>query len=63
MLHSASSVLLHSKMFYVPFLICKNPQRIGDGTTSNYDGIGIGIVMPSSYDTADNEDQNATSSC
>lgn len=63
MLHSASSVLLHSKMFYVPFLICKNPQRIGDGTASNYDAIGIGIVMPSSYDTADNEDQNATSSC
>ncbi|EYC06450.1 hypothetical protein Y032_0076g1072 [Ancylostoma ceylanicum] len=27
MLHSASSVLLHSKMFYVPFLICKNPHR------------------------------------
>ncbi|VDN53626.1 unnamed protein product [Dracunculus medinensis] len=27
MLHSASSVLLHSKMFYVPFLICKNPER------------------------------------
>uniref|UniRef100_A0A9J2Q046 Nuclear receptor domain-containing protein n=1 Tax=Ascaris lumbricoides TaxID=6252 RepID=A0A9J2Q046_ASCLU len=26
LLHSASSVLLHSKMFYVPFLICKNPQ-------------------------------------
>ncbi|KAH7727870.1 nuclear Hormone Receptor family member [Aphelenchoides avenae] len=26
MLHSASSVLLHSKMFYVPFLICKNPD-------------------------------------
>ncbi|KAE9419596.1 hypothetical protein Angca_009748, partial [Angiostrongylus cantonensis] len=25
MLHNASSVLLHSKMFYVPFLICKNP--------------------------------------
>ena len=23
MLHSASSVLLHSKMFYVPFLLCK----------------------------------------
>ncbi|KAK6763371.1 hypothetical protein RB195_023900 [Necator americanus] len=27
MLQSASSVLLHSKMFYVPFLICKNPHR------------------------------------
>ncbi|KAJ1356874.1 hypothetical protein KIN20_014720 [Parelaphostrongylus tenuis] len=27
MLHNASSVLLHSKMFYVPFLICKNPHR------------------------------------
>jgi hypothetical protein len=27
MLHSASSVLLHSKMFYVPFLLCKPPQR------------------------------------
>uniref|UniRef100_A0AC35UE51 Nuclear receptor domain-containing protein n=1 Tax=Rhabditophanes sp. KR3021 TaxID=114890 RepID=A0AC35UE51_9BILA len=26
MLHSASSVLLHSKMFYVPFLICKSPK-------------------------------------
>ncbi|CAI4227371.1 unnamed protein product [Auanema sp. JU1783] len=26
-LHAASSVLLHSKMFYVPFLICKNPRR------------------------------------
>lgn len=28
MLHSASSVLLHSKMFYVPFLICKNPEHM-----------------------------------
>ncbi|CAJ0953104.1 unnamed protein product, partial [Mesorhabditis belari] len=27
-LHSASSVLLHSKMFYVPFLICKNPEKL-----------------------------------
>lgn len=25
MLHSAASVLLHSKMFYVPFLLCKAP--------------------------------------
>uniref|UniRef100_A0A915CLY2 Uncharacterized protein n=1 Tax=Ditylenchus dipsaci TaxID=166011 RepID=A0A915CLY2_9BILA len=28
MLHSASSVLLHSKMFYVPFLICKDPESM-----------------------------------
>lgn len=28
MLHSAASVLLHSKMFYVPFLLCKAPQQI-----------------------------------
>ncbi|GMT05598.1 hypothetical protein PENTCL1PPCAC_27772, partial [Pristionchus entomophagus] len=30
LLHSAASVLLHSKMFYVPFLICKTPQRLPD---------------------------------
>ncbi|KAI6191590.1 BMA-NHR-91, isoform b [Aphelenchoides bicaudatus] len=30
MLHSASSVLLHSKMFYVPFLICKQPEHLND---------------------------------
>ncbi|CAD5228868.1 unnamed protein product [Bursaphelenchus okinawaensis] len=29
-LHSASSVLLHSKMFYVPFLICKGPSYLSD---------------------------------
>ncbi|KAF1749095.1 hypothetical protein GCK72_025562 [Caenorhabditis remanei] len=27
-LQNASSVLLHSKMFYVPFLLCKNPRRL-----------------------------------
>ncbi|CAI5454820.1 unnamed protein product [Caenorhabditis angaria] len=27
-LRNASSVLLHSKMFYVPFLLCKNPRRL-----------------------------------
>ncbi|CAL2051603.1 CBN-NHR-91 protein [Caenorhabditis brenneri] len=27
-LRKASSVLLHSKMFYVPFLLCKNPRRL-----------------------------------
>lgn len=26
MLHSAASVLLHSKMFYVPFILCVDPQ-------------------------------------
>ena len=26
MLHQSSSVLLQSKMFYVPFLICKRPE-------------------------------------
>ncbi|GMR31178.1 hypothetical protein PMAYCL1PPCAC_01373 [Pristionchus mayeri] len=30
LLHSAASVLLHSKMFYVPFLICKTPQPLPD---------------------------------
>lgn len=28
LLHSTSSVLLNSKMFYVPFLICKTPDVI-----------------------------------
>lgn len=65
MLHSASSVLLHSKMFYVPFLICKNPQRI-NGTNR---GVEIRTVLsPLSYRpfatvTDDEEEVNATSSC
>uniref|UniRef100_A0A0K0FDQ2 Nuclear receptor subfamily 6 group A member 1 (inferred by orthology to a human protein) n=1 Tax=Strongyloides venezuelensis TaxID=75913 RepID=A0A0K0FDQ2_STRVS len=35
MLHQASSVLLHSKMFYVPFLICKSPQSIAASSINN----------------------------
>uniref|UniRef100_A0A0N4ZKI1 Nuclear receptor n=1 Tax=Parastrongyloides trichosuri TaxID=131310 RepID=A0A0N4ZKI1_PARTI len=35
MLHQASSVLLHSKMFYVPFLICKSPQSIATSSITN----------------------------
>ncbi|MCP9263021.1 Hormone receptor 4 [Dirofilaria immitis] len=62
MLHSASSVLLHSKMFYVPFLICKNPQRINGGAEVRV------ILSPLSYRpsatvTDDEEELNATSSC
>ncbi|KHN74655.1 Nuclear hormone receptor family member nhr-91 [Toxocara canis] len=49
MLHSASSVLLHSKMFYVPFLICKNPQRLA--TVSTIDN------------NAESDEQSASSSC
>ncbi|VDK65060.1 unnamed protein product [Onchocerca ochengi] len=62
MLHSASSVLLHSKMFYVPFLICKNPQRI-DG------GAKVRVILsplsyrPSAIVTDYEEELNATSSC
>ncbi|VDP12740.1 unnamed protein product [Onchocerca flexuosa] len=62
MLHSASSVLLHSKMFYVPFLICKNPQRIDGGAEVRV------ILSPLSYRpsatvTDYEEELNATSSC
>ncbi|CAG9534343.1 unnamed protein product [Cercopithifilaria johnstoni] len=65
MLHSASSVLLHSKMFYVPFLICKNPQRINGGNR----GAEIRTVLsplsypPSATVTDYEEELNATSSC
>lgn len=65
MLHSASSVLLHSKMFYVPFLICKNPQPIGGGDR----GAEIRTILsplsyrPSVTVTDDEEELNATSSC
>ncbi|EFO25146.2 nuclear Hormone Receptor family member [Loa loa] len=65
MLHSASSVLLHSKMFYVPFLICKNPQRINGGDR----GTEVRTILsPLSYRpfatvTDDEEELNATNSC
>ncbi|VDK72526.1 unnamed protein product [Litomosoides sigmodontis] len=65
MLHSASSVLLHSKMFYVPFLICKNPQRI-NGISRDVEVRTV--LSPLSYRTFstltdDEEEVNATSSC
>uniref|UniRef100_A0A0K0EQH8 Nuclear receptor n=1 Tax=Strongyloides stercoralis TaxID=6248 RepID=A0A0K0EQH8_STRER len=41
MLHQASSVLLHSKMFYVPFLICKSPQSIAASSISNVNSESI----------------------
>lgn len=65
MLHSASSVLLHSKMFYVPFLICKNPQRFNGGNRD----VEVRTVLspllyrPSAAATDDEEELNATSSC
>lgn len=35
MLNSASSVLLQSKMFYVPFLICKTPEQMPGNASLN----------------------------
>ncbi|VBB33817.1 unnamed protein product [Acanthocheilonema viteae] len=65
MLHSASSVLLHSKMFYVPFLICKNPQRINGGNRGAEVRTALSPLSyrPSATVTDDEEELNATSSC
>uniref|UniRef100_A0AAF5Q5Y9 NR LBD domain-containing protein n=1 Tax=Wuchereria bancrofti TaxID=6293 RepID=A0AAF5Q5Y9_WUCBA len=65
MLHSASSVLLHSKMFYVPFLICKNPQQIngGDRSTEVRTILSPFSYHPSDIITDDEEELNTTSSC
>ncbi|VDN91119.1 unnamed protein product [Brugia pahangi] len=65
MLHSASSVLLHSKMFYVPFLICKNPQQINSDNRSSEVRTMLSPFSchPSDTITDDEEELNATSSC
>ncbi|KAI1724298.1 zinc finger, c4 type (two domains) domain-containing protein [Ditylenchus destructor] len=66
MLHSASSVLLHSKMFYVPFLICKEPGAISTALTAISNDSNVNkstkLKLEEQHDETDTEDYEKASS-
>ncbi|KAK0403072.1 hypothetical protein QR680_016701 [Steinernema hermaphroditum] len=63
-LHAVSHVLLRSKMFYVPFLVSKNPTRSLAHIATGSRHVGTLIVAGGecSSDDAASDDQRATSS-